>query len=333
MSDKFKKIDKEFLYTDSSVNSYGFRLLTSGYLRAEFEKNPIGYRMHLRDEGVCVKWVDFRVDGEKVYAKPVVNLSHPKGQQTVDEIENGFLNAASVGHIVALEFSNDPKDYLPDQKGVTVTKWFHRELSLVDIPGNYNALADLYDKDEKKIDLQNLNAQNFLPMNKLFFSPDQLLKMNLKADATQEDANTAFNDLVAKAAKTDQLTNDLAAANTAKKTAEDALTALKATVVTDQVKNLCDTALAEKKITKELSDKLAVDYKENPTGLKALLDAMPAHISIVDKLKSTETDVEALVKQGWDALDKAGKLEDLKAKNIDAFKALYKSEFKKEYAG
>ncbi len=114
MADKFKKIDKEYLLTDSTVNCYGFRCLTSGYMINEYKKNPIGYNMHLRDNGVVVKWEDLRVDGDKVYGKPVINLSNPRGQQTVDEIENGFLNAASVGHIVIVEMSDAPELKLED---------------------------------------------------------------------------------------------------------------------------------------------------------------------------------------------------------------------------
>ena len=153
MKENFKKIAKEFLLTDSSLNTYSYRLLTSGYLLDEFKKNPIGYYMHgtlefPREQGVLVKWDDLRQDGDKVYGKPCINLEHPRGERTVREIENGFLNAASVGKIVAVEISTNQADYLPTQEGPTVTKWFNRECSLVDIPGNYNALTDLVDEND-----------------------------------------------------------------------------------------------------------------------------------------------------------------------------------------
>jgi len=93
-----EKIDKEFCITDDSVNVYKYRCLTSGLQLDEFKKNPIGFIMHKRDEGVLVRWEDFRIDGDKVYAKPVVNLSHPKRTtKRIDEIKSGFLNAASCG--------------------------------------------------------------------------------------------------------------------------------------------------------------------------------------------------------------------------------------------
>jgi len=65
VSDKFKKIDKEFCLTDDSVNVYGYRLLTSGLLMDEVKKNPIGFKMHNRDNGVVVRWEDFRTEAIK----------------------------------------------------------------------------------------------------------------------------------------------------------------------------------------------------------------------------------------------------------------------------
>lgn len=318
--DKFKKIDKEFLITDSSLNCYSYRLLTDGWDLSAYEKNPIGYRMHNRDEGVIVKWVDFRKDGDKVYAKPIINLSHPKGQQTADEIENGFLNGASVGHITALEISTDPKDYLPNQKGPTVKRWRNGEISLVDQPGNYNALTDLVDENDKPINLADFKPQ-LKNMDKLFLTPAQLAKIpNLKADAAQADVDTAINDLVAKAAKVDTLTADLAAATQkatdAEKKYNDHVTAANKADVEQQITD----AVNEGRCTKETGESLKPLYaaKENgATELKALLATMKPYKPITKEMKDGQaTDLAAM---SWEDLDKAGKLEDLKAKNYDLF--------------
>jgi hypothetical protein len=107
MTEKFKKIDRQYVLSDSSVNEYGFRLLTSGYELATFQKNPIGYYMHRREDGIVLKWEDLHVEDDKVVGMPVINLSNGRGEQTCDEAENGFLNAASVGHIVVVEYSTD----------------------------------------------------------------------------------------------------------------------------------------------------------------------------------------------------------------------------------
>jgi hypothetical protein len=331
MAEKFKKIEKEFLLTDSSVNSYGFRLLTSGYLMGEFQKNPIGYYMHERDKGVLVKWDNLRMEGDQVFGKPCINLSNPRGQQTVDEIESGFLNAASFGHFVVLDASDTDK--LPDQTGPTVTKWYNRECSLVDIPGNFNSLK-LFDKDDNEIALADF-PYKILNMKVITLTAEQLGKLNLKADVADPAAvDVALNNLVAESAKVPVLIQDLAAANTAKKDAEDALAALKADTVTKEVDGILSNALnVDKKITKEMSDQLKAVYATNPTGLKALIAAMPAHVSIAAELNKKDQANNQLAAKSWSELDKEGKLEDLKAADIVTFKAKYKEAFGTEYNG
>lgn len=312
---KFKKIDKPFLLTDSSVNCYGFRLLTTGYLMAEYAKNPIGYMMHTRDNGVLVKWEDLRMEGDNVFGNPVINMTHPRGQQTVDEIENGFLNAASVGHIVALELSDDPDLKLPGQVGPTITKWFNRECSLVDIPGNFNALT-LFDKDENPINLADFTKTNLnTNMKQIFYTPAQLAAMNLKGDADEISVNTAFNDLVAKAAKSDGL--------------QTQLNDLHAQVKQNKVQDILAAALAAGKITKELSDKLAVDYANNPDGLKNLVDAMPQFKSITAEIEQGKSDPKFsnLMSKPWDDLFESGEIETLRLKAPDLYKQKYKETF------
>jgi len=267
--EKFKKIEKEFLLTDSTVNSYGFRLLTSGYLMDNYKSNPIGYHMHDRANGVLVKWDNLRMDGDKVFGKPVINMSHPRGQQTVDEIENGFLNAASVGHIIAVELSDDPSLKLENQVGPTVTKWFNRECSLVDIPGNFNALK-LYDKDENEINLSDFSKTQLLNMKQIVLTPALIQAINLKAEATEVEVASALNDLVAKAAKADGL--------------ETQLNDLHAQVRKDKIEGMLNAALAAKKITQPLADTLKVDYAKNPEGLKNLLAAMPGETQAEGKV-------------------------------------------------
>lgn len=331
MTDKLKKIDKEFLLTDNSVNTYGFRLLTEGYQLNEYKKNPIGYNMHLRDAGVLVKWEDFRTEGDAVYAKPVINLSNARGQQTVDEIENGFLNAASLGHFVVLESSNEDSLKLPNQKGPTVTKWFNRECSLVDIPGNFNALK-LYDKNDNEINLASFTKNN-TTVEKIFLTPEQLTKLNLKADAKQNEIEVVIDNLMAEAAKVPGLTQQLNAANTAKETAETALTALKATTVEKEVAEMIAGGLTAKKINAKQGEVLKTQYAGKPTELKALLDATPVYTGLTAFIENEAgaEELTALVAKEWDVLDKEGKLERLKELSAEQFAAKYKAKFNKEY--
>lgn len=312
----FKKIDKEYCLTDNTVNCYGYRLLTEGFMLDRF-KPAIGYLMHKREGGVAVKWEDFRREGDKLWAKPVINTStYPN---LADEIEAGFYDAASVGHIIALEYSDDAAMKLDGQTGITVTKWFCRECSIVDIPGNFNALAKLYDdNDSMLMDLSDNRNNNNLPktkkeMEQIVLTPAMLTGLNLMAGATQPQAEKALADLVAKAARVDKAEKDLAD--------------LKATQTAESVKAIIAGGKTEGKLTNELAAKLEVDYKENPEGLKALVATLPKQTRVT----GTETTDLSGVPEKYRGKTKedlylSGELENLKAECPAYFEQLMKGD-------
>ncbi|MBX9808635.1 MAG: hypothetical protein K2X95_12680 [Flavobacteriaceae bacterium] len=321
--DKFKKIDKEFCLTDESVNVYGYRCLTSGLQLDEVKKNPIGYFMHQRDNGVVVRWEDFRVDGAKVYAKPVINLSHPEGENKANEIENGFLNAASVGRIVCLEASDDKAFKMKGQTGPTVTKWFPREISLVDIPGNYNALANLFDENDQELNLADFVKPKKENMSKIILAASVLTALNLSDNASDGDLNNAIQDLLDRANKSNELAKNLADV-----TAE--FDAFKTTATSKEVADLVAKGIADKKLTKDLADKLSVDYSTNPVGLKSLLDAMPAQVSVVDALADKTKEALEFEGKSWDDLYAADKLETVRTKFPSLYEKLKSEKYPKK---
>jgi hypothetical protein len=329
---KTKKIDRDFLLSDSTVNVYGFRLMTDGYVIDEFKKNPIGYYMHDREGGVIVRWEDLRVDGDKVYGKPVINLSNERGQQCVDEIENSFLNGASVGHIVALEWSENPDDMMPGQTGPTITKWYNRECSICDVPGNMNALA-LYDKEGNVINLTDFKTQKN-NMDKIFLTPEQLVKIGLKADSKQTEIDTAIGNLVVRAAQVDDLTAQLTTARTEKDNAVTELNNLKTSTTDEKVDRILTDALTSKKMTVEMKNVLATQYKGKPDELKALVDTLKPFESVTKTITaatdSDKLELESLMKKTGTELFNEGKFERLKELSADSFKVKYKEAFNAE---
>lgn len=329
MSEQFKKIDREYCVTDESVNVYGYRLLTSGYLVDEFKKNPVGFFMHNRNDGVLVRWEDFRVEGSKVWAKPVVNLAHPRGEQTATEAENGFLNGASVGRIVAVEASDDPELKISDQTGPTITKWFNRELSFVDIPGNFNALAELYDVNGDVLDLSDLSdfTKIIKPnnMKKIFIPAGLLPDLKLNDDSPEDAVQKALENLVDRANKYDQVVQDLADVNQKLTDKTTEVESLKAAAVAKEVKDLIDAGKASKKLTNEMAANLAKDYATNPQGLKDLIDSIPAQQMVTEGLGSE--DRKKYENRSWDDLYES---DDLKIVQRD-FPDLYDKVKKEKY--
>jgi hypothetical protein len=303
----FKKIDKEFCLTDNSINVYGYRLLTEGLEINKF-KPAIGFLMHNRDMGVAVKWEDFRVDGDKLYAKPVVNTT--RFPNLAEEIEAGFYAGASVGKIVALEFSDDDNLKLEGQTGITVTKWFPREASIVDIPGNYGSLSLLYDESDNVLyDLKENSTKNH-KMEKVKLTTEQLKLLDLSDNATDEQISLALKNLADKAKRAD--------------TAEKALQDLKADTVKTQLKNILEQGMNERKLTRELADNLEKDYAGNPDGLKKLVDAMQPQ-QLVSKTKDEKTPSDLPDKfrgKSFNDLYLSGDLEELKTDFPDYYETL-----------
>ena len=327
MTEKFKKTDRQYVLSDSSVNEYGFRLLTSGYQLETFQKNPIGYYMHRREDGIVLKWEQLHIADDQVMGTPVINLSNMRGGQTCDEVENGFLNAASVGHIVVLEYSTDKDMMLPGQTGPTITKWYNKECSLVDIPGNGNALTRLYDAQENELNLADLNittpVMKTLQMNAI----KELCSVLQLAAGDEHKVLGAVQQLAAKTATLEQEHKILYAD---KRSLQDELANLSAARMKVDVSSLLERGLEDKKITVALRDKLAHDYATNPEGLKDLLAAMPAYRSIVTHLNGGQQD-KAQAQWQWDDYeqqDPAGnKLKDLRANDPVKYKELFDKKF------
>ncbi|WP_291122768.1 hypothetical protein [Flavobacterium sp. UBA6046] len=327
MNESFKKIDKEFCLTDNSVNVYGYRLLTEGLDLAQYKKNPIGFLMHEREGGVLVKWEDFRTEGDKLFGKPVINLSHPKGADIAAQVENGFINAASMGKIIVLEATDDKSLMLPAQTGPTVTKWFPREISFVDIPGNHNALANnLYDINDNELNLADFVKPNSKEMKNILLTAVMLAALNLSDKSSEEDANKAFQDLVDSAGKVPGLEKDLADKATALTATEKELSDLKASNVVAAVQDLLDKGKTDKKLTTELATELADSFAGNPTGLAKVIAAMPAQTLITDQLGDTK-DATAFEGKKWDDLYASNELDAVRTKFPDLYEKLRKEKF------
>jgi len=336
---KFKKIDKIFTLGDSSLNSYSYRLLTSGFALDDFKRNPIGYYMHggtkdaPRDLGVLVRWEDIAIKDDAITAKPCINLTHPRGQRTVDEIEAGFLNAASFGSNKVLEISTDPADYVPGQTGITAKKWLSGECSLVDRGGNYNATAsDLIDENDHPIDLATFAPPKNITMKKIELSPAQLAAIpNLSAEPTQGEIDTALADLVAKAGRVDSLVTSLATETTAKEKALQDLADLKAETVKVEVADLIAAGNTAGKFSVEAGKLLAKNYATNPTGLKDLIATMQPAMQVTKQLDPSKQKLADLIDKSYEELDKANKLEDLKAIDPDSYYEKFEAKYGKRH--
>lgn len=309
----FEKIDRDFCLSDSSVNCYGFRLLTSGWQPERFNP-PIGYLMHDREKGVAVRWEDLRIEGDRILGKPVINTTD--FPNLAQQIKDGFYTAASVGHIEPDDMDDSPAMRLEGQSGPTVTRWSFRECSIVDIPGNSNALALFYDKNGNVI--RDLSAEPFASIKNADNEPKTtdmainlsaavLAAIGLAAETPQQDAEVKIIELAAKAGKYDHAALELKN--------------LRAEVNKSRVDACLSKGMDERRLAKAVADQLALQYADNPAGLEALVAAMPAQQIITAQLHAGEIP-ERFRGKTYDQMYLSGELESLKAECPDYFQKL-----------
>lgn len=138
---------KRIILSDSSLNRYGYRVLTSGLLIEAFKANPIMLYMHYRDEGSPIwgnykaigHWEDIQLNDDELSAIPVFDDACELSREIHAKYDAGTYNAASIGIRIIATSAN--KDLLvPGQTRETVTESELMEASIVDIPANANAV-------------------------------------------------------------------------------------------------------------------------------------------------------------------------------------------------
>lgn len=284
---------KTFTLSDESLNSYGYRVLTSGIDLKNFKKNPVLLFNHERMSwgsdvynGPVGRWDNIRVEDGKLIGDAVIDDQDPKGKILANKIEKDFIRAASIGFKI-IEMSEDKKHLLPGQTRPTITKCELVEVSVVDVPANKNALA-LYDKDGKRINLEDEGALERLnaflpPINSDLNPSTNMKKLSLKAgwtallsffnqsveegkesveheltDEQLEEMNSKLASLDTITQERDQLKTQLSEAKTAKETAESSLSEYNSAV-----KDALKAAELDEKLTgKEAIDALLGQLQE-----------------------------------------------------------------------
>jgi hypothetical protein len=315
-----KRIDRKFTLSTGAVNEYGFVLPTEGCDLSVFLANPIGYYMHDREDGVLVRWEDVAIEGDSITGYPVINLAHPKGERAVEEIEGGFMNGASVG---SLKFLAEPV-IMGD--AVVVPRWAFKECSIVDNPGNREAMGEeeLELADGTGItlaDFTNINIQRMktvtLPINAPLLELLSLTDIEVTPDAI--------------IAGIKNLKTEAEQANAAKATLVQELADLKAADCARQVADVLEKALEEGRVTKATAERLGKQFASMPTELADLVNTMPVYSPIVSKLKPNGDDLpKELADKSWDELDRAGLLKRLRDEHPEAYARKFDEKFAKK---
>lgn len=255
-------MSKRVRLTNDSVNSYGYRVLTSGVDMSLYEKNPVLLYMHER--GLVIgTMTDIQRSEDEITGVPVFDCASELSKQCKKQWEAGSLRMVSIGFDV-VETSDAPEHLAAGQIRPTVTKSKLYEVSVVDIGANGDAIV--LRKDGELITLGN-GADCPLPLLNQPTTNNQP-QMELKTLALQLGLPETADEAAVNA-KLAELNASAEDAEKMRKENEDLRLA--------QITAAVDAAVESKKITADKREHfISVGKKLGIEDLNATLDAIPS---------------------------------------------------------
>lgn len=319
-----------FVLHDETVNTYGFRMLTSGANLEEFRKNPVILLNHKDWELPIGRWENIRIEGTQILADALFDEKDDVAVKIAGKVEGGFLRMASMGAWPPEEVSDAEELKLPGQTLPTVTRWTAREASIVTIGANHNALV-LFDRQTgKPLDLTDastvIRLMDRLNHSKNDSNMDNTLKEILKLQDSAQDAEVigAVKQLIENhdrlARENQELKEAAARAETERKEARHV-----------EAVRLVDAAIADGRIHAAGKEAYLKLFDADFENTRATLDAIPRRQSVTGRIREGErqlaTELSDLAGKSWDELDKAGRLVELKDKAPELYREKFKAEF------
>jgi len=318
---------KTFVLSDESVNSYGFRVLTSGIDLERFKKNPVMLWGHIRpwngtDDIILPigRWENLRKEDGRLLGDPVFDMDDPFAAKIAKKVEKGFINACSMG-IVKTELSEAPEYVLPGQTRMTVTRCILEEVSLADIPSNANTVS-LYDEKGNIIELTADNADSaigLLSTNNQNLNQKNMkliaLALGLGESATEAEILAKVQELSALHAKLTEKDSEIATLKTAAQEAE------KKTIT-----KMVDDAIVAKKLTADQKAHfITIGEKMGMEALQTTLSSMNGAVKPTN-LISAEPGASAEAGKKWAELSDKER-EALRSDDRETYVALYEKEY------
>jgi len=323
---------KTFILHDETVNTKGFRMLTSGCNLEELIKNPVMLYMHNDWTRPIGRWENIRIEGSQILADAIFDMEDKRengGAEVSSQVERDFIRMASIGSWPPEEVSYDESIMMPGQLLATVTKWTAREASIVTIGSNHNSMV-FYDRETgKQIELNDPTALIRLmdstpkiinPKNKQMDELDQIL--NLADTATPVERTAAVKAILA---ERDTL-----------KTANETLTLRLSDIETAAANerkaeaiNLVDTAVKDGRIDAKAKESFIKLFDVDFESAKATIEAIPQRQSVQSQIQNGEEaaiELADLTKLSWDEIDRSGKQATLKK-----YPELYEQKFEAKF--
>lgn len=327
---------KRVRISNDSLNSYGSRVLTEGMDVGQYQRNPVLLYMHER--GNVIGYVkDLKREDGEVTGELVFDEASELSKRCKKQYEFGSLRMVSVG-IDILELSDAKEHLVQGQTRPTVTKSKLFEVSVVDIGANDDAIV--LKKDGTVINLGK-DGECLLPLlgkpNAGF--PQQSEQAPLHSVARQLNNKPQKQKVMDQKMLALQLglpeTADEAAIGAkiaelkAAKENEEKLRKENATLQLGRITAAVEKAIAEKRIGEDKKQQfIELGKKIGVEDLEKTFDAMSPQVklsSVVGHQGGTPAATTATYKKLGEV--PAEKLEEMREKQPDEYKRLYKAEY------
>lgn len=301
---------KRVRITNERLNSYGFRVLTSGVDISQYQRNPVLLYMHERGKVIGIM-KDLKVENGEISGEPMFDEATELSRQCKKQFEVGSLRMVSAG-LDPRETSKSKELLVDGQTRPTVTKCKLVEVSLVDIGANDDAIV--MKDDGTRIELGK-DGDCMLPL--LNNKPNNQETMNLEAIAlklglAKEADEKAILDKIAELQKDAGDTVTLRLENDTLKLAG--------------ITTLVDGAIAEKKIGSEKKEQfIELGKKIGAEELKSTFEAMSPKVKLSEMVHGGSGGGAAEWKKLSDV--PSDKLIELREKEPETYKRLYKAEY------
>lgn len=314
----------EFVVSDESINTYGFRIMTDGIDTSRFLKNPVMLYDHDSYQRLPIgTWSNLNKATGQLKAKANFDEKDDFAQKIKGKAEQKIIRMASIG-VIPIEWSDDPKLMLPGQKRPTLTKCILREISITPFGSNHNAFR-LYDQDGNEMNLSEATKlfDEKTPKPKSTKTMEEnnlkiLLTSGLNLSQNTSDAELARHCL--------NLSQKVSTLETEKKDLEKKLSDIQKEKEVELKEKLVNQAVADKKITeKQKPAYLSLSHDQ----AKALLDSIekPQNLSDFPEQKpAAGNERKEWTFSDWSKRDPQG-LEELKEKDKEYYSRLFKAEY------
>lgn len=305
---------KRVRISNDSLNSYGFRVLTSGLDVAQYNRNPVLLYMHER--GNVVGYVkDLKVENNEVTGELMFDCASELSQRCKKQFEFGSLRMVSAG-LEILETSEDKDLLVAGQTRPTITKSKLFEVSIADVGANDDALV--LQRNGKMItlgrdgdcDLPLLNNNNKQKKTEEMENKTIALQLGLPETATDAEISAKLTEL-----------NALKEQNVSLLKEKESLTLVNIT-------NLVTQAIVEKRLEEkdkdlfvELGKKIGAEELEKT--LKAMHPAVKLS-SVLGHQGGTPAGEQNFTKLSEVPADQ---IATLRSENPEEYKRLYKAEY------